>query len=94
MPSSFSLTALQEKKLKTHLELLQTWGKIFNLTAIKNQEDMWNKHVMDALSVASFVQGTAVLDVGSGPGFPGIPLAVFFPEKNFTLLDGLKQGVF
>jgi 16S rRNA (guanine527-N7)-methyltransferase len=87
MHASFSLNAEQEKKLKMHLALLNTWGKIFNLTAIKHQDDMWNKHVMDALSVAPFMDGDSILDVGTGPGFPGIPLAVFFPEKQVTLLD-------
>lgn len=82
-----ALSELQQKKIHQHLDLLESWNKAFNLTAITQREDMLSKHVEDSLAVIPYVTGESILDVGSGAGFPGIPLAIALPEKQFVLLD-------
>jgi len=73
--------------LLKYLELLAKWNKIYNLTAIREQERMLSQHLLDSLTVVPYVKGGGILDVGSGGGLPGIPLAIALPEKKFTLLD-------
>ncbi len=74
-------------KLITHLDLLDEWGERMNLTAIRERDQQLTKHVLDSLSVLPFLRGTRVADVGSGAGFPGIPLAVVAPALHFTLIE-------
>lgn len=76
-----------ETKLITYLDLLHQWNKVFNLTAIRDEHQSVLLHILDSLSIRNYVQGTRILDVGSGAGLPGIPLALAFPEKQFVLLD-------
>jgi 16S rRNA (guanine527-N7)-methyltransferase len=73
--------------LLSYLDLLQKWNKAYNLTAIRDKADMVVKHCLDSLSIAQFVQGNRLLDVGSGAGLPGIPLALQNPERPIVLLD-------
>src|SRR5579862_7815015 len=77
-----------EEKLLEFVELLQKWNRAYNLTAVRDPEEMLVKHVLDSLSVLPFVHAGPVLDVGTGAGLPGIPLAVARPDLSFTLLDG------
>lgn len=79
--------ALENDKVIAYLELLQKWNKALNLTAIDNMDEMVVKHVLDSLSIAPFIKGENILDIGTGAGFPGIPLALAYPKKKFTLLD-------
>lgn len=74
-------------KLQAYLSLLQRWNKVYNLTAVRNPEHMLALHLFDSLAVAEYIQGDYCLDVGSGAGLPGIPLAIMQPERQFTLLD-------
>ncbi|MGR9072132.1 MAG: 16S rRNA (guanine(527)-N(7))-methyltransferase RsmG [Gammaproteobacteria bacterium] len=67
--------------------LIGKWNKAYNLTAIKEPEDMVRLHLLDSLSVLKHLEGASVLDIGTGAGLPGIPLALFAPEKKFVLLD-------
>jgi len=67
--------------------LLVKWNKAYNLTAVRDPEEMIRRHLLDSLSILPHVTGDRILDVGTGPGLPGIPLAICFPEKNLTLLD-------
>ena len=69
------------------MNILIKWNKVYNLTAIHSPEDIITHHFLDSLSIAPYIQGNVVLDVGSGAGFPGIPCAMFLTNKNFTLLD-------
>ncbi len=70
-----------------YIALLEKWNKAFNLTAIKDPKEMVVLHTLDSLSVLPYIKGKTVLDVGTGPGIPGIPLALCLPEIKFTLLD-------
>ena len=67
--------------------LLVKWNKAYNLTAVRDPEEMIRRHLLDSLSILPHITGDRILDVGTGPGLPGIPLAICFPEKNLTLLD-------
>ncbi|WP_220815811.1 16S rRNA (guanine(527)-N(7))-methyltransferase RsmG [Pseudomonas paralcaligenes] len=83
------LSAEQRQRLLGYLALLIKWNKAYNLTAVRNPDEMVSRHLLDSLSVVPFVAklGDSWLDVGSGGGMPGVPLAILFPDKRFTLLD-------
>lgn len=76
-----------ETRLTQYLDLLNRWNGKFNLTAIKDTKEQVSKHLLDSLAVAAFIEDTELLDVGTGAGLPGIPLAVLFPNLNVLLLD-------
>ncbi len=83
-----ALTAEQLRALRAYLDLLQKWNKAYNLTAIREPERMVALHLLDSLAVHPFVQeADNIADVGTGPGLPGIVLAIMNPHKTFTLLD-------
>ena len=73
--------------LEAYLVLLSRWNRVTNLSGIKRSKDMVPIHLLDSLSVHAFIEGKTILDVGSGAGLPGIPLAILYPKKFFTLLD-------
>lgn len=73
--------------LQNYLLLLQKWNKAYNLTAIRDLDAMVTLHVLDSLAILPWVKGKRVLDVGSGAGFPGIPLALANPDLEVVLLD-------
>lgn len=79
----------QQQQLLGYLALLIKWNKAYNLTAVRDPDEMVSRHLLDSLSVVSFVaeSGQTWLDVGSGGGMPGVPLAIMFPDRSFTLLD-------
>ena len=77
----------QQDKLIKYVELLNKWNKAYNLTAVRKPEQMVVRHLLDSLSISPFIQGEKILDVGTGAGLPGIPLAILYPERHFTLLD-------
>ncbi|SDT10599.1 16S rRNA (guanine(527)-N(7))-methyltransferase RsmG [Pseudomonas oryzae] len=83
------LTASQQEQLLAYLALLIKWNQAYNLTAVRNPDEMVSRHLLDSLSIVSHVAagGDDWLDVGSGGGMPGIPLAILFPERRFTTLD-------
>jgi 16S rRNA (guanine527-N7)-methyltransferase len=81
------LPAVARDKLLAYLRLLEKWNRSYNLTAVRGLEQMVPRHLLDSLAVARFVAGPHVLDIGSGAGLPGIPLACARPELLVTLLD-------
>ena len=81
-------TSQQIEQLLAYLEMLQRWNKAYNLTAIREPIQMVRLHLLDSLAIHPYVQGVKhIIDVGTGPGLPGIPLAILNPDINFTLLD-------
>lgn len=80
------VTDLREK-LWQYLRLLEKWNRVYNLTAVRDPQEMVTRHILDSLAIASFVVGPRVLDVGTGAGLPGIPLALVLGSCQFVLLD-------
>lgn len=74
-------------QLVAYVGLLQHWNRVMNLTALTRPHDIIYLHLIDSLIIAPYIQGTQVLDVGSGAGLPGIPLAILDPSRHWTLLD-------
>jgi 16S rRNA (guanine527-N7)-methyltransferase len=74
-------------KLEQYLALITKWNKVTNLTSIDNPEQMVLVHLLDSLSIQPYLSGPRILDVGSGAGLPGIPLALINEDKDFILLD-------
>lgn len=74
-------------KLLAFHALLVKWNKAYNLTAVRDPEEMIRRHLLDSLSIMPHIEGDTILDVGTGPGLPGIPLSICFPDKQLTLLD-------
>lgn len=84
---SLSLTQDQIDKLIEFLLLLLKWNTAFNLSGVKDASEMLSRHILDSLTLVPFMDGRQILDVGTGPGLPGVPLAICFPDKRFDLLD-------
>jgi len=84
---TLDISELQLEKLKQYVDLLHRWNKTYNLTAVREPAQMIPTHIFDSLVVAPFIEGGNCLDVGSGAGLPGIPLAILQPDRNFTMLD-------
>jgi 16S rRNA (guanine527-N7)-methyltransferase len=87
---SLGITVSEERieQLLLFIELIEKWNKAFNLTAVKGKKALVRLHLLDSLAIASHVQGGRIVDVGTGAGLPGIPLAIVMSDKQFTLLDG------
>ncbi len=77
----------QVEQFNVCIEQLIKWNKAYNLTAIRDPDQMLVLHLFDSLSIAPWLKPGQLLDVGTGPGFPGIPLAILQPERSFSLLD-------
>jgi 16S rRNA (guanine527-N7)-methyltransferase len=78
-------------KLLAYLTLLDKWNRVYNLTAVRDAERMVSHHLLDSLATLPYFHGEAVLDVGSGGGLPGIPLAIARPEVRVTLIDSIAK---
>ena len=91
LPQSFADDAAE--RLASLLDELAKWNKKVNLTAIRDPDEMITAHVLDSLVAAPLLQGEQILDVGCGPGFPGLPLAIVEPDRKFTLLDSNNKKI-
>lgn len=90
------LTPVQQEQFSKLKELYQYWNERINVISRKDIDCLYERHVLHSLAIAkviSFKPGTDVLDVGTGGGFPGIPLAIFFPDVNFHLVDSIGKKI-
>lgn len=95
---SVSLSDRQTDQFYRYFELLTEWNKVMNLTAITELDQVVTKHFVDSLSLVRLIpesqlEGVSVLDLGTGAGFPGIPLKIAFPHMKVTLLDSLNKRI-
>jgi 16S rRNA (guanine527-N7)-methyltransferase len=90
---SLNLTDKQQQQLVEFVLLIDKWNKAYNLTSVRCPKQMMVKHILDSLAIVPHLTGENIIDVGTGPGLPGMPLAIAFPDKTFTLLDSLGKRV-
>ena len=83
----------QKQQLLKLVALLHKWNKAYNLTSVRDPEEMLVKHIMDSIVVSPYLSGQRFIDVGTGPGLPGLPLAIMNPDKEFVLLDSLGKRI-
>lgn len=87
------LDAGQSATMLRLLEELARWNRSYNLTAVTTPAEMLTHHLLDSLSVSGHLVGSRIADVGTGAGFPGLPLAVVHPQRHFTLIDSNGKKV-
>jgi 16S rRNA (guanine527-N7)-methyltransferase len=85
------LSSAQAAQLLRLLDELDDWNQRMNLTAIRERGQQITKHLLDSLAVHSYLRGSRVADIGTGAGFPGLPLAVVLPQAQFTLIDSTAK---
>ncbi|MCI1966642.1 MAG: 16S rRNA (guanine(527)-N(7))-methyltransferase RsmG [Oscillospiraceae bacterium] len=89
-----SVSSRQAEQFQLYLELLSEWNQKMNLTALKEPDDIEEKHFLDSILVLKYLsvpQGAKLIDVGTGAGFPGVPLKILRPDLDLTLMDGLNK---
>ncbi|MGZ5009285.1 MAG: 16S rRNA (guanine(527)-N(7))-methyltransferase RsmG [Methylobacter sp.] len=84
---NLNATDQQVDQLLDFIKLIEKWNKAYNLTAIRNREEMARLHILDSLAIVPHIEGKRIIDIGTGAGLPGIPLAICLPDIDFTLLD-------
>ncbi|MCG7532828.1 16S rRNA (guanine(527)-N(7))-methyltransferase RsmG [Psychrobium sp. MM17-31] len=82
-----------QAQLVSLVQLLNKWNKAYNLTSVRDPREMLVKHIMDSIVVSPHLDGQRFIDVGTGPGLPGLPLAILNPDKEFFLLDSLGKRI-
>ncbi len=91
--TDLSVSEHQRDQLVGYVELLNKWNKAYNLTSVRDPMEMLVKHILDSIVVSPFLKGERFIDVGTGPGLPGIPLSIMNPDKSFVLLDSLGKRI-
>lgn len=91
--TTLNVSDQQQQQLVTLVEQLDKWNKAYNLTSVRDPQQMLSRHIMDSLVVLPHLQGQRFIDVGTGPGLPGLPLAIAAPDKEFVLLDSLGKRI-
>ena len=91
--ASIKISEKQIDQLVSYVFMLEKWNKAYNLTSVRQPDEMLVRHILDSLVIEPFLDGNRFIDVGTGPGLPGIPLAVLRPEANFVLLDSLGKRI-
>ncbi|WP_130832860.1 16S rRNA (guanine(527)-N(7))-methyltransferase RsmG [[Erwinia] mediterraneensis] len=91
--ANISLSDQQKQQLVAYVGLLDKWNKAYNLTSVRDPQQMLVRHILDSIVVEPYLKGERFIDVGTGPGLPGIPLAIVRPQAHFTLLDSLGKRV-
>lgn len=89
----FAVSDEQKQQLLALVGLLDKWNKAYNLTSVREPQEMLSKHIMDSIVVSPLLEGETFIDVGTGPGLPGLPLAIMNPDKQFVLLDSLGKRI-
>lgn len=90
-----NVSVQQQAQLVEYLLMLERWNKVYNLTAVRNLTDMVTLHLLDSMSVLSYITATRLLDVGSGGGLPGVVLAICRPDLQVTTIDKVqKKAIF
>lgn len=90
------LNPKQKQQFESLFDLYVDWNSKINVVSRKDIDQLYVRHVLHSLAIAKFIQfkpGTKILDVGTGGGFPGVPLAIMFPESNFTLVDSIGKKI-
>ncbi|MGB1297850.1 MAG: 16S rRNA (guanine(527)-N(7))-methyltransferase RsmG [Psychrobium sp.] len=82
-----------QAQLVSLVQLLNKWNKAYNLTSVRDPREMLVKHILDSIVVSPHLDGQRFIDVGTGPGLPGLPLAILNPDKEFFLLDSLGKRI-
>ena len=93
LQTELSVSERQREQLIGYVELLNKWNKAYNLTSVRDPNEMVVKHILDSIVVSAHLPGERYIDVGTGPGLPGIPLAIMHPDKEFHLLDSLGKRI-
>lgn len=83
----------EQHQLCEYIALLDRWNKAYNLTAVREPLKMISKHLLDSLAISPYLVGERILDMATGPGIPGIPLAIINPRRSFTLLDSNSKKI-
>ncbi|RUO34098.1 16S rRNA (guanine(527)-N(7))-methyltransferase RsmG [Aliidiomarina soli] len=91
--TSLAVSEAQQSQLVELVLLLNKWNQAYNLTSVRDPEAMLVRHIMDSVVVSPYLQGERIVDVGTGPGLPGLPLAILNPDKEFVLVDSLGKRI-
>ncbi|MDR9828745.1 16S rRNA (guanine(527)-N(7))-methyltransferase RsmG [Vibrio sp. FNV 38] len=91
--TDLNVSERQREQLVGYVMLLDKWNKAYNLTSVRDPMDMLVKHILDSVIVSEYLEGGRYIDVGTGPGLPGIPLAIMMPDSDFVLLDSLGKRI-